>query len=296
MAADFAMGYDSVKQLAKEIGDIHHDFAGMIQTLGILVDSLDGQWVGTAHDEFVAAYKKLRPKLNTISSVMGNYESAIRRGSDRQFEVDNDLSKRYRGIHGNMDEQHSEAGVSSHGETIGKETANNQSNDAIQLAINMGSYSTCQHDYAIKNKYGKNVGCCATAYAVGLSIVKKHAYYPADYWYAEPNKEETTHFKDGGVGDYIKLTGDNVEQRYAKEIIANLNVEDISNGKPTMIHYGYSGGQHWVLALGVKPGIDPSNATMSDIIIMDPNTGEICNWDERLGAPNTSMWGIQKFS
>lgn len=101
MAADFAMGYDSVKQLAKEIGDIHHDFAGMIQTLGNLVDSLDGQWVGTAHDEFVAAYKKLRPKLNTISSVMGNYETAIRKGSDRQFEVDNDLARRYKGIESN---------------------------------------------------------------------------------------------------------------------------------------------------------------------------------------------------
>ena len=286
----FAMKYSTLERFSNEIALMSEDFLTICDELRTLVSSVDGEWKGKAHDRFEERYKKLDPKLKTIAEALSAYSSAIAEIVSNEEEIEKVSAGFFVAVSTYMGSQ---PGYSS------EHAGNNQinKNDHL-LEIHMEGNSMRQHDYNIFNSNGNNVGCCATAYAVGLSIVTKKAYSPEEFWH-DGSSGVTTYYdsRDGhSVGKYQKITGDNAEQLYAKEIINNLNIEDISNGKPTMIHYGYgNGGQHWVLAVGVKPGADPSNATMSDIIIMDPNTGEICGWYERVGVPNTNVWGIQKF-
>ena len=74
---EFAMDYDPMLELAKQVGDMQTDFAEMLSSLDSLMESVDGQWEGKAQVEFAVAYSKLRPKLKTISEVLANYATAI---------------------------------------------------------------------------------------------------------------------------------------------------------------------------------------------------------------------------
>lgn len=127
----------------------------------------------------------------------------------------------------------------------------------------MGSYSMKQGDYGYFTKpYGYNAGCCATAYAIGLSMVTGQAYDPTSFW---SQSGGTTYYSAGHIGGYTGFD-------------PNAIYEALKNGKPTMLHYKYTskGGrqsQHWVVVKGVASGAKPGNITINDLIVIDPYTG-----------------------
>lgn len=119
------------------------------------------------------------------------------------------------------------------------------------------SGSLKQGDYAaFYGSDNKNYGCCAMAYAIGLSIVNNCSYDPTIFW-----RNGLTYYDAGGVGANIDFNAQSV-------------YDNLANGKPTMLNYGYAtGGQHWVLIIGVKQGAQRGNLALSDFIVIDPNYG-----------------------
>lgn len=258
MAADFAMQYESVKRLAKQIGDLHRDFAGMIHTMDNLVDSLDGQWVGTAHDEFVAAYKKLCPKLKSISSVMGNYESAIRKGSDKQFEVDNDLSKRYKSI-----------GTEDHGSSAGiviEEPKQELSNKYLSSKQFNGTSYRCLE---VKDDYPDQAPnqCWANCVSITESIMNAEGVH-----------------------------GSRQDAAFDCSVMA----EDITNGKPVLLHFlhGGGGGEHWIVAVGIKES-SSQPYSINDFLFVDSYNGQLCEWNKFATSTyykNSRPCGMQRYA
>jgi len=137
--------------------------------------------------------------------------------------------------------------------------------EAINLSPNMGNYSMKQGDYgAFTIPYGYNAGCCATAYAIGLSITRGTPYNPTSFW---NQSQGLTYYSAGGIGAY---QGFNASSVY----------EALKNGKPTMFHYyytnkrGYSS-QHWVVITGIREGADPNNLSYRDFMAIDPGSGTL---------------------
>ena len=85
---DFSMDYDALKKLAEEVCQMQEDFEKMRKQLGELADSLDGQWQGKAQAEFSSAYKKLQPKLTTISEVLSDYATEITNAANGEKELE----------------------------------------------------------------------------------------------------------------------------------------------------------------------------------------------------------------
>ena len=70
-----------------------------------------------------------------------------------------------------------------------------------QLKHNMNNpicQYNAQYDASFRYPYGYNAGCCATCYAIGLSIVNGRNYNPTDYWY-----NGTTNYTEGGITGHI---------------------------------------------------------------------------------------------
>lgn len=128
----------------------------------------------------------------------------------------------------------------------------------IKLNYSYMHSSMRQGDYSTFVVDGANIGCCATAYAIGYSIVDKKNYVPTQFWAGKEAYDPI-----GRCGAYTN--GFN-----KKEIYDNLK-----NGKPSLIHYYYAGnsGQHWVTVIGVRAGANPNDLQASDFIVIDPASG-----------------------
>lgn len=87
--ADISMTYSSLLQLATEIRNIQGEFDSMRTNLDSLVSSVDGQWQGKAQTEFAAAYSTLKSKLDSISTVLGQYATEISKVASCQEETEN---------------------------------------------------------------------------------------------------------------------------------------------------------------------------------------------------------------
>ena len=85
---DFAMDYEAMAELAKQVDVMQTDFVQMLDSLDDLVESVDGQWQGKAQVEFATAYSKLRPKLETIGEVLQNYATEINNAASSEQDVE----------------------------------------------------------------------------------------------------------------------------------------------------------------------------------------------------------------
>ena len=126
----------------------------------------------------------------------------------------------------------------------------------IHLTHHM-SGSLDQNAYNLYNYSGTaNWGCCATAYATGLSIITGQSYNPESFWYGQ-----TTHYTQGHVGNTTAFD-------------ANAIYNNLLAGKPTMVHYEYYKGdytsEHWVLIIGVRDGAQQNSLQYSDFTVIDP--------------------------
>ena len=121
--------------------------------------------------------------------------------------------------------------------------------------------SLCQLDYP---KHFQHGGCCAMAYAVGISIITKRDVDPTSYyrkdWFS-PNVY-LCYFDDGHIGSG--------EISFDAETI----YDKLRAGKPTLAHYVYSTGQHWVCITGVRAGVNTKDLTYADFTALDPFSGK----------------------
>ena len=89
------MNYDSMEALADQVETMRTDFEDMCKNLDSLIEDLNGKWQGKAQIEFAAAYKKLRPKLETINEVLSQYSVEILNAVAKESEVEDDNAKSY---------------------------------------------------------------------------------------------------------------------------------------------------------------------------------------------------------
>jgi len=293
---DVSMTYSSALDIARAIDDKRFDFNGMRDTLDSLVEGLSGEWEGTAQREFLTAYKKLKPKLKLISETMERYSTEIRATVAAEEEQEQASASGFHGISSwfmpsgiGPDNQKSgkEGGTCKPKVPVkkqsGKEKGAKQSEEkekengsevtpsvtqpelttSTQLHANMGGYSVKQGDYSyFTQPYGYNAGCCAVAYAAGISIVTGQPCDPTQFWY-----DGYTHYDAGHRTEW---------QSYDSERIYN----ELKNGHPFQLAYIYStspleqtDADHFVLVTGVREGADVKNLQYSDFIALDPATG-----------------------
>lgn len=165
-----------------------------------------------------------------------------------------------------------------HAEWVKQHTPEVRLTDHMNRSKKQGDYS------AFTIPYGSNAGCCATAYATGLSIVTGKDYDPTQFW---DTNVRTTYYSEGHVGAYIDYDAGTV-------------YEALRNGKPTMLNYTYSsGGQHWVLITGTRSGadgFDPNNITAADFIAMDPATGKEVPLTDVYRFEGATIQGMKNFN
>lgn len=54
-----------------------------------MVKALDGQWEGTAYEEFISTYDKMDDKLYLICTSVQNYVTAIQAAAENEKETEN---------------------------------------------------------------------------------------------------------------------------------------------------------------------------------------------------------------
>lgn len=136
--------------------------------------------------------------------------------------------------------------------------------------------------------YGyNNVGCTATAWSSGMSILTGKEYNPTSYTFWEP-----------GVGATWAGTSGKVEGDQSTALSTAYN--ELMQGKPS-VYYGsmHNGTSHAVLVVGVRAGADPNNLQPSDFLVGDSGRysnpyGDYSTTLDRVGY-NYSYNRIQKY-
>ena len=136
--------------------------------------------------------------------------------------------------------------------------------------------------------YGyNNVGCTATAWSSGMSILTGKEYNPTSYTFWKP-----------GVGATWAGTSGKVEGDQATALSTAYN--ELMQGKPS-VYYGsmHNGTSHAVLVVGVRAGADPNNLQPSDFLVGDSGRysnpyGDYSTTLDRVGY-NYSYNRIQKY-
>lgn len=98
---------------------------------------------------------------------------------------------------------------------------------------------------------------CAYADAVMDGTVHDHGYYTCSW----------CTWKDwGGGGSY------NRRANSAEELLREA-YDQITSGKPTVIHVTYGWGEHWVCLIGYRNAQDPDHLTLANFVALDPWDG-----------------------
>lgn len=139
-------------------------------------------------------------------------------------------------------------------------TLNNITYDSLD---DFSVYAMKQGDY---NLYAKgwegNVGCTATAWAIGKSINEGNGtkYNPESFWVNE---------ECNWSGKSAFVTGD--------KNILNKAYEELQQGKASVYYGTYKWGPHAVTIVGVREGADKNNLTENDFLVVDPYDGKTKN-------------------
>ena len=140
---------------------------------------------------------------------------------------------------------------------------------AVTLTPNMEGHSMKQVDYALPNK-GENSGCCATSYAMGMSIINGRYYNPENAF-----DGTGAVYTWGGVDYNYNHCNGNTSPDQFKQIYDKLK-----NGKPILFQYRYfdvktkTNKFHWVLINGINKGANYNDLKYIDFKILDPGAGE----------------------
>ena len=102
---------------------------------------------------------------------------------------------------------------------------------------------------------------CAYADAVLDGTVRGHDYYTCS----------CCSWTDwGGGNSSFRCVG-------SDEQLLREAYDQISAGKPTVIHVTWSGGEHWIALIGYENAVDPDHLTLSNFIALDPWDGAQLN-------------------
>ena len=96
--ADVSIDYSTLETIASKAKGLQVQFDEMREALKSLVDDLGGQWQGAGKTEFLAAYSNLKPKLNTISTTLGGYETALKGAVNYELKTENATATTFKSI------------------------------------------------------------------------------------------------------------------------------------------------------------------------------------------------------
>lgn len=116
------------------------------------------------------------------------------------------------------------------------------------------------------NRWGRNVGCTATAMAAAYSIFHDSTLSPNDVsWNGYTSWEYAKVYEDS-VGRFAAY-------KYSQSEALRAIKRCIDSDKPMIIGVTGAGCDHVVVAVGYLYGADYNNLSLSDILILDPNGG-----------------------
>lgn len=96
--ADVSIDYGMLESIASKAKSLQSQFDEMRESLKSLVDDLGGQWQGAGKAEFLAAYSNLKPKLNTISTTLGGYETALKGAVNYELKTESSTASNFKSI------------------------------------------------------------------------------------------------------------------------------------------------------------------------------------------------------
>lgn len=112
-----------------------------------------------------------------------------------------------------------------------------------------------------QEKTGHTICCsafsCAYADVVMDGTVHDHSYYTCS---------ECTWTDWGGGGSAFRNVG-------SDEQVLREAYDQISSGKPTVVHVAASYGEHWIALIGYQGANDPDHLTLANFIALDPWDG-----------------------
>ena len=137
---------------------------------------------------------------------------------------------------------------------------------------NVSLYRYNQKNYQrFVNSSGRNVGCTATAMASAYSILHNAAVSPASVRWSSSgcSWELAKRLTDNGRS-YSPYT-------YSTQEALQAVFRSVNRGVPVIVGVTGAGVDHVVTAIGFREGANPSNLSLSDILIIDPNGGQVCS-------------------
>ena len=137
---------------------------------------------------------------------------------------------------------------------------------------NVSLYRYNQKNYQrFVNSSGRNVGCTATAMASAYSILHNTAVSPASVRWSSSgcSWELAKRLTDNGRS-YSPYT-------YSTQEALQAVYRSVNRGVPVIVGVTGAGVDHVVTAIGFREGANLSNLSLSDILIIDPNGGQVCS-------------------
>lgn len=121
------------------------------------------------------------------------------------------------------------------------------------------------------NGSGRNVGCTATAMATAYSILHNTLKSPENVQWSSSgcSWELAKRLTDNGFS-YSPYT-------YSTQEALQAVFRSVNRGVPVIVGVTGAGMDHVVTAIGFREGANPSNLSLSDILIIDPNGGQVCS-------------------
>lgn len=139
--------------------------------------------------------------------------------------------------------------------------------DALTSALVQGTDKVLSYDKSdiktigTQEKTGHSICCpsfsCAYGDAVIDGTVRDHSYYTCSC---------CTWNDWGGGGSWNRHVGTDEE-------LLREAYDQISSGKPTVIHVSGGSGEHWICLIGYKNATDPDHLALSNFIALDPWDG-----------------------
>lgn len=79
--ADVKMTYTAMEENANKVQQHKEEFDSMITGMTNVIATLRGSWKGPAMTAFETAFEEVRPKLNNLSTLLGNFKTELQQAA-----------------------------------------------------------------------------------------------------------------------------------------------------------------------------------------------------------------------
>ena len=73
------MNYSAIGNVSIEINKIQESFKEEFKEIDALINKIDEKWTGDAKNEFMNAYRKIRPRLEAAGTNLKHYSTSIQK-------------------------------------------------------------------------------------------------------------------------------------------------------------------------------------------------------------------------